>query len=1459
VKKILAAVVFFVLAVIVAGPSAEAASCTGRPSGLVSWWTADDNARDIIGSNSGTLMGGTTYGQGKFGQAFNFDGVDDYVRVPNSANLNMNDAITISIWINPSGGSTGNGAILMKEPLIYGLIRIPGTQKVTFSLDTGAGWVDNWSNGVVPPDQWTHIAATYDGANVKIYINGVLDAESPRSGSLKTGSGDLILGSYIGGAQYFNGLIDEGTLFNRALDATEIATLYNGGSVPICRPACALQPADLLAWWRAEGNGQDIIGANDGTLINGATFADGRVGKALSFDGVDDYVVTSYTQTAVEAYSVSAWVKTNDSSVGNKAVVQNRGSEFGMSLTLGLGSGAAFFTLDSYDLQIGTYTARAINDGLWHHVVGTWAAPSGTAIAPDQFTIYVDGIAEASTAGAYHTATSPLTGLGGLEIGHHGSWGTFFSGLIDEVQIFNRALSPAEVQSIYSSGSTGLCISFTCAAAPSGLVSLWPADGNPNDIIGSNGGTLMNGATFAPGKVGQAFSFDGVDDYVSVPSSSSLDITSGDFTIESWIYRSVSGGPGAGIIGKLAPDNSGWAFAVYDDRLNLFCNQWTEGSSGTVSANAWSHVAVTRSGSLLTYYINGVSSGSFAASGNFDNGLPLSIGDLYSPNISNTHKFNGLIDEPAIYNRALTPQEIRNIYNAGSKGTCKPSCVAPPSGLVSWWNGEGNANDPLGTNNGVIQPGATFSNGKVGESFSFGGSSVNDRIQVTSPVGLPSGSAARTMMFWFKTPGIWPSGSHIPIEYGSPALGGKFGILFAEYWIGKMSFWGYSRDFPGNTTLQPNTWYHGAVSYDGTIVRLYVNGQPDGSQVMSLNTGVGSYGLTIGASVDAGAPWSGPIDEIQIFDHALSDSEILSVYNAGSAGFCNTFASQTLSGIIGWWPGNGNGNDIVGGNDGTLLNHTSYAPGMVGQSFSFDGVDDYILVSDNPSLNITGDVTVGLWAKRDKLDSYSIMLSKGAGSISGIDVPSAYVLQFNESNVLMGGFEDASGANYILSGPVVTDTNLHHYAYARSGSSHKLFMDGVVVANAVFAAAPGNTSGIDLSIGGVREGSGFVDYFGGLIDEVQIYNRALSDTEVQSIYNARSAGMVEPDMIPDQFEFTPVELAQTSTQFESNRIAVIGIDYPSPISITNGEYLIFGQAWTSIQGVVNPGSSVMVRQTSAASYGATTSAVLTVGGVSGVFNVKTIPQYTVSGQANPPEGGAVDCSAAVQGALSLCTITANPHYHVVSVTTVAGCGNGTFNYPYSPGTGSSGTTSLAPFASGQVVEDCTVMVQFALDSYTVQGSVSTGNGSIGCDTPVAHGQSSTCTLYPDTAWHASALTDNDGNVAVPDNSQYIIQSVAGNHTVRATYSEYPVQRVSSSMFYYMTIQLGYNAADSTGADTIKAFPGPFINGLNCDKDVSVTLRGGFGSGFQDNPGVTAIYGGMTIGKGTVEVDKIELH
>jgi hypothetical protein len=161
--------------------------------------------------------------------------------------------------------------------------------------------------------------------------------------------------------------------------------------------------------------------------------------------------------------------------------------------------------------------------------------------------------------------------------------------------------------------------------------------------------------------------------------------------------------------------------------------------------------------------------------------------------------------------------------------------------------------------------------------YEFDGS--NDFIQKTSPNGLPIGAEPRTISLWFK-PGknLTASTESGLIQYGTTSTSKLFGLITSGNAPGKLYFFGQGNDLAGVTTLQEGVWYHGAVTYDGSNLTLYVNGNIENSAVKTLDTVVNGNGLTIGLR-PASTRWTGTIDDVTIFNRALSPKQIEAIYN----------------------------------------------------------------------------------------------------------------------------------------------------------------------------------------------------------------------------------------------------------------------------------------------------------------------------------------------------------------------------------------------------------------------------------------------------------------------------------------------------------------------------------------------------------------------------------------------------
>lgn len=219
-------------------------------------------------------------------------------------------------------------------------------------------------------------------------------------------------------------------------------------------------------------------------------------------------------------------------------------------------------------------------------------------------------------------------------------------------------------------------------------------------------------------------------------------------------------------------------------------------------------------------------------------------------------------------------------------------CTGAVSGMISWLPANNNANDLIGGNNAVMQGGATFTaTGKVGQAFNFTNAPnavTGQYASVATPVGLPLGSAARTVEMWFKTATTLTTSPNAALfQYGTAALDKSFGLVFAGSSPGKLIFNGSGDDLVGTITVTPNVWHHVAITYASDTVTWYLDGQLDRSAITNglLNTTLDANGLTIGSRPGV-AVWNGQIDEVQIFNRALTQAEVQATYYAGAQGTC---------------------------------------------------------------------------------------------------------------------------------------------------------------------------------------------------------------------------------------------------------------------------------------------------------------------------------------------------------------------------------------------------------------------------------------------------------------------------------------------------------------------------------------------------------------------------------------------
>jgi hypothetical protein len=205
------------------------------PSGLISWWTGDNTASDRVGISHGTLQNGCSYGAGKVGQAFSFDGVDDFVEISNSDAFSFSPAspMSVSLWAYRTGTATIMHLIGKRAGCGSGI-----NYQMAFD---GSGLLFGGDNGWVftgiqmPMNTWLQLTATFDGSTFRFYTNGLLVATG--SGTLgSTNTTPLRIGKSGDCGGTFAGMLDEVTIYNRALTSNEIQAIYIVGTNGMCPP-----------------------------------------------------------------------------------------------------------------------------------------------------------------------------------------------------------------------------------------------------------------------------------------------------------------------------------------------------------------------------------------------------------------------------------------------------------------------------------------------------------------------------------------------------------------------------------------------------------------------------------------------------------------------------------------------------------------------------------------------------------------------------------------------------------------------------------------------------------------------------------------------------------------------------------------------------------------------------------------------------------------------------------------------------------------------------------------------------------------------------------------------------------------------------------------------------------------------------------------------------------------------
>lgn len=873
------------------------------------------------GGNDGVISSASWAPTGKYGSALDFNGNGDYAYVnPNTKQEFGTGSFTTSFWIKadsyPVGQDNSEAGIVGKLDVSYWsgwMVLMEDSGYIRFYTDDGSSEGTNWSDNSLALDTWYYVTAVIDRENneQKIYINGVENSDindiSGYGSFDSQTSNEILIGARRGDVSYFDGKIDDVRIYNYALTSKQINKAMNNDRQT---------GSPLLHLTFDEGRGataHDSSGlGNDGSLqpgIGGSNTSsssmwtkDGLLGGAMEFDGTDDHVAIAGGAGSVwdipgSEVTVSAWVTTGSSAGGSGDRIVAKSStdasdDYGIQAT---GNGRYRFRIRTGGglTEINSPDAKYPYDGTWHHILGVYDGA--------YMKLYIDGNLEASSA---KTGTLVNGGSTVLYVGQTKNLeGTrWYHGKIDEVKIWNYAFTEDEINIDYNLGKASVmgedsgrnsngttvtgdnrdyCIPGDTAQCDAPILELKFDEMSGSTAYDTSGngfdGSISN-ATWKPnGKKGSALEFDGSSDQVIVPYSSTL--TPANITFTAWYYPRTTdrvlfksaGGPGYG---------GAWRFNYWSESLSL---QMNFGGPNPVSLydvkdvplNRWVHAAFSYDGSTVKVYQDGALINSFATTS------PINYTDSSSFLISQSD-FDGIVDEVRMYDYARTPAQIAWDYNRG-----KP--------IAHWKFDEcsgSTIHDYAGTNHGQLYLGtggvtatgtcasssdSFWYNGRSGKENGSGSFDGNDDYVSIGTDNIPDTDDEKTFATWVKASSI---GSNITFYSDNVVQARVNGSGNLE-----TSARGASLEDTGKSIVA-GQWHHIVISLGNTNQRkVYLNGQLIFTAIESSGGSVTTP--KIGSNFVGGQSWNGQIDEVKIWNYALTAEQVKQDYNGGAVRFGN--------------------------------------------------------------------------------------------------------------------------------------------------------------------------------------------------------------------------------------------------------------------------------------------------------------------------------------------------------------------------------------------------------------------------------------------------------------------------------------------------------------------------------------------------------------------------------------------
>jgi hypothetical protein len=1006
------------------------------------------------------------------------------------------------------------------------------------------------------PGFWYHVAGIKKNDSLLLYVNGILEGKKALPTPNTTYYGDitpkvLIGQSLRGKPEILNGAIDDIKIFDKSLNATEIKNLFsNNNGKTIC---AGPSPIGLVRDYRFSNNSLDSssLGAN---LITSQITGNGRfceTNGAAYLPGTPKgleapFVAGNGSSLDLDNYTYATWVKIISRPSGNNVMgiisVGDSIANHGIVITSTNFVANANILTGSVKNEIKSISSTQPESNKWYHVV--------SIKKQDSLLLYVNGKLEGKAA----LPNSNLSDYGFIPKMLIGNKPNLLNGYVDDIKIFDKALSANDVNTLYNSNN-GKTI---CQPQAPGLVRDYRFSNNLVDSSSSKSNLSITSSNYTQNRYcqsGKAIQINGsTNGSIPFKNSTHYSLDLNNYTYSTWIK--INQRPDqlkyAPIITIGKKDTLQGIF-ISPNGFVVISNIGKEGSyltqeivSNTVPlAHQWYHITAVRKTDSLFLYVNGKNEGKISV----PNGYVVQYSNNPDALLGYRQGYNafyGVFDEVKIYDKSLTSTEVTALYTSGGTNICNVATQY----LLRRYEFDGNLNDSSSFKTNIAnQPSFYYLRDrfcKDGKAGAFGKSfgKISGKISTLSTSGESLDNDTYTFATWVRVHQEPLSDTTAIMTVGNHALFvNKNGFGAKAYVKNTLTKTNSKVIIKGTTIPQYNQWYHVVGIRKTDSLLLYVNGKLEAqSLISSPNTNFygDQFDLQLGGENESDL-LEGSLDKLLIYNYPISKSEIQSIYLDNDGQILCPVNNDSL---------------IRNYTFSNSLNDSSVFERPLTSSTVVVYEDDQACVANGAVVNPTNamtsyidpelvskNYTYSVWVKTTALPTFNVSNAILAIGSSGGDQTISLV----NGQFRLSAYNAPSVVSVAVAQSFIELNKWYHIVAVKTDDSVQIYINNKLE-NSSKAALPTSYYGNNVRFGVGSRPAGGMGNFMGIIGDVKVFNKALSKDAITTLHDMTKP---KPNCINGlgEDEYTQVEVSVYVNQ--NNEIELVSDSPIRNVRISN--------------------------------------------------------------------------------------------------------------------------------------------------------------------------------------------------------------------------------------------------------------------------------------------------------------------